>query len=273
MGAIWRARRAVVIGDPLQIEPVVTAPRRTTRLIFKANCADPSAWAAPEQSAQTLADRASQIQGRFRIENGEAGREERITGIPLLVHRRCERPMFDIANRIAYAEHMVFATASSISNQPIPPAPNPWNIRPTDAKVVETTGTTRKKIPQSAALGLGAPGPPWAALAMVFRDGLIVRTAATMKAPVQADRGREQLVAGLPERAAVPWAGTLQVLVGLRPKPGPGQRACHIRLTVLQQSRQPRRVVAESGTRLHRRSMFDRTPFLLGCRGGQACLR
>jgi hypothetical protein len=115
VGAVWRARRAVVIGDPLQIEPVVTTPRRTTRLIFEGNGADPEPWAAPRQSAQTLADRASRIQGRFRVVNGEAGQEERVTGIPLLVHRRCERPMFDLANRIAYDGRMVFATAEGAS--------------------------------------------------------------------------------------------------------------------------------------------------------------
>ncbi len=115
IGAIWRARRAVVIGDPLQIEPVVTTPPRTTRLVFDANDANPGTWAAPEQSAQTLADRASPIQGRFRVVNGQAGSEERITGIPLLVHRRCEQPMFGIANRIAYDERMVFATPAGVS--------------------------------------------------------------------------------------------------------------------------------------------------------------
>ncbi len=109
VGAIWRAKRAVVIGDPLQIEPVVTTPRHTTRLIFEQNGAHADAWAAPEQSAQTLADRATRIQGRFRAP-GDAGTTERITGIPLLVHRRCERPMFDLANRIAYGDRMVFAT-------------------------------------------------------------------------------------------------------------------------------------------------------------------
>ena len=115
VGAVWRARRAVIIGDPLQIEPVVTTPRRTTRLIFEGNRADSTPWAAPRQSAQTLADRASRIQGRFRVANGEAGQEERITGIPLLVHRRCEQPMFGIANRIAYDGRMVFATMEGAS--------------------------------------------------------------------------------------------------------------------------------------------------------------
>ncbi|MGI4800983.1 MAG: AAA domain-containing protein, partial [Janthinobacterium lividum] len=73
VGALWRARRAVVIGDPLQIRPVVTTPPRTTRLIFSSNGADPIVWAAPTQSAQTLADRVSPIQGRFDVADGGSG--------------------------------------------------------------------------------------------------------------------------------------------------------------------------------------------------------
>ena len=80
IGALWRARRAVVIGDPLQIRPVVTTPPRTTRLIFASNGADPADWAAPAQSAQTLADRVSPIQGRFRVADGGIGQPERVTG-------------------------------------------------------------------------------------------------------------------------------------------------------------------------------------------------
>ena len=113
VGAIWRARRAVVIGDPLQIEPVVTTPEKTTGLIFAHNGADPAPWAAPGQSAQTLADRACPIQGWFPAEDEPEGK--RITGIPLLVHRRCEEPMFGIADRIAYAGRMVFATRAGPS--------------------------------------------------------------------------------------------------------------------------------------------------------------
>jgi AAA domain len=116
VGAIWRARRAVVIGDPLQIEPVAAMPRRTARLICQSQGVDPTPWIAPQDSAQTLADRASQIQGHFPIEDGGAGKDVRITGMPLLVHRRCEQPMFDLSNRIAYANRMIFATAASSSS-------------------------------------------------------------------------------------------------------------------------------------------------------------
>jgi hypothetical protein len=115
VGAIWRARRAVVIGDPLQIEPITTLPKRTTQLIFQSNGLDPAPWSAPKESVQTLADRASHIQGHFPSENGGVGEEVRVTGIPLLVHRRCDRPMFDLANHIAYAGRMVFATSAETS--------------------------------------------------------------------------------------------------------------------------------------------------------------
>jgi hypothetical protein len=47
MGAIWRARRAVVIGDPLQIPPVATTPEKTTAEIFRAQRLESGPWAAP----------------------------------------------------------------------------------------------------------------------------------------------------------------------------------------------------------------------------------
>jgi hypothetical protein len=110
VGAIWRARRTVVIGDPLQIEPITSIPPGTMQLIFKSHGLDAVPWSAPRDSVQTLADRASPIQGRFPLEDGIKENDSRVTGIPLLVHRRCDQPMFDISNRIAYAGRMVFAT-------------------------------------------------------------------------------------------------------------------------------------------------------------------
>lgn len=73
LGAIWRARRAIVIGDPLQIPPVVPLGGRTTAQLYANEGISPDAWSAPSQSAQTLADRASRIQGRFpAVDEGTA---------------------------------------------------------------------------------------------------------------------------------------------------------------------------------------------------------
>jgi len=142
VGAVWRVRRAVVIGDPFQIEPVVTTPARATRLIFASNGADAAIWAAPAHSVQTLADRVSAIQGRFRVADGGTGQAERVTGIPLLVHRRCEQPMFALANRIAYDGRMVFATANGPSPIRDLLGPSAWIDvdAPSSDKWVETEG-------------------------------------------------------------------------------------------------------------------------------------
>ncbi|HEX7782739.1 MAG TPA: AAA domain-containing protein [Sphingobium sp.] len=104
VGAILRARRAIIVGDPLQIPPVVALPERLNAEICRHFRVDKPVWAAPDASAQTLADRASPYQAAFRSDQGA-----RRVGIPLLVHRRCQEPMFGISNRIAYDGQMVHA--------------------------------------------------------------------------------------------------------------------------------------------------------------------
>ncbi len=102
IGAILRAKRTIAVGDPLQIQPVVSLPERLNADIcdfFKVNELD---WAAPAASTQTLTDRASRHQSSFETVAGE-----RRVGLPLLVHRRCQNPMFAISNKIAYAAQMV----------------------------------------------------------------------------------------------------------------------------------------------------------------------
>ena len=101
-GAILRTKRAVVVGDPLQIPPVVSLPERLNTDICDFFQVDELDWAAPAASTQTLADRASRYQSSFA---GAA--TDRCVGLPLLVHRRCQSPMFDIANKLAYAGQMV----------------------------------------------------------------------------------------------------------------------------------------------------------------------
>ena len=114
LGAVWRARRAIVIGDPLQIPPVVPLGEKTTAQIYTNLSVATREWSAPEHSAQTLADRASQIQGYFPAVDGNPDKP-RITGFPLLVHRRCDDPMFAISNRIAYGNRMIHATSAGES--------------------------------------------------------------------------------------------------------------------------------------------------------------
>jgi len=106
VGAIMRAKRTIVVGDPMQIPPVTTLPDLIAAKICEHFKVTKMSWVAPEASAQALADRASRFQAEFKSDDGP-----RRVGVPLLVHRRCQEPMFGMANRIAYDGQMVFATA------------------------------------------------------------------------------------------------------------------------------------------------------------------
>lgn len=195
VGALWRARRAVVIGDPLQIEPVVTTPEYTTALIFQGNDLLAEPWAAPKVSAQVLADRASIIQGRFPIENPVSGGPmTRDTGMPLLVHRRCEKPMFDLANRIAYAERMVHATGIGRSAIRERLGPSAWVDvdAPSSGKWVEAEGQLiTTAIAELCRMQPKGPDlyviSPFRVPAMRLRQ-LLTRTPGVLPALSQADR-------------------------------------------------------------------------------------
>ena len=104
-GALWRCRRAVIVGDPLQLEPVVTLPWGGQRALLEEFKVAP-VWAPNRSSTQQLADRLA-IAGTSLP--GPAG-EDVWVGAPLRVHRRCDRPMFEVSNTIAYNGLMVFGT-------------------------------------------------------------------------------------------------------------------------------------------------------------------
>lgn len=104
VGAIMKAKRAVITGDPLQIEPVVTLPKILTNRICNEFGVDSDRFNAPKASVQTLADSASAYYAEFCTKHGS-----RTVGFPLLVHRRCSEPMFSISNVIAYERLMVQA--------------------------------------------------------------------------------------------------------------------------------------------------------------------
>jgi hypothetical protein len=110
VGALMRVKRAIVVGDPVQVEPVVLLPESLTGAICRSFGIDPDRFSAPAGSVQTLADGATSSFAEFPARSGT-----RTVGVPLLVHRRCADPMFKVANRVAYEGLMVQAKAASIS--------------------------------------------------------------------------------------------------------------------------------------------------------------
>lgn len=101
VGALWRAKRAVVVGDPLQIEPVFTVPPELVDTLAKGEFAESwYQWSPTVASVQTVADRANSY-GTHQIA------DDLWVGSPLRVHRRCAEPMFSIANAIAYNGKML----------------------------------------------------------------------------------------------------------------------------------------------------------------------
>ncbi|MBP2370767.1 DEAD/DEAH box helicase [Pseudonocardia parietis] len=124
VGGLARCRRAVIIGDPMQLEPIVSLPVPAQRALARHYGVDEQ-WLPDRRSAQTAADRVN----RF----GTAAPPGDPTavdpgpdwvGAPLRVHRRCDRLMFDICNEIAYAHApMVFGT---LRKDPSFPRPSMW---------------------------------------------------------------------------------------------------------------------------------------------------
>ncbi|GAA2255927.1 hypothetical protein GCM10010430_44710 [Kitasatospora cystarginea] len=107
VGALWRARRAVLVGDPLQLEPVVTMPTALQRRLLRAYAVDEQ-WLPSATSAQAVADQTNRY-GTYLPAPG--GNDEHVwVGSPLRVHRRCEEPMFTISNEVAYGGLMVYGT-------------------------------------------------------------------------------------------------------------------------------------------------------------------
>lgn len=104
VGALWRSQRALLVGDPLQLKPIVTVSDAVLEHMRTRYQVD-THWLPNRQSAQTLADEATRW-GRMA---GPA-EDKSWVGLPLVVHRRCDRPMYALANRIAYDGAMVYGT-------------------------------------------------------------------------------------------------------------------------------------------------------------------
>lgn len=111
VGALWRSRRALLVGDPMQLKPIVPVSDAVLEHMRTRYQVD-THWLPNRQSAQTLADEATRW-GRM------AGLSDHKTwvGLPLVVHRRCDKPMYALANRIAYDGAMVYGTLAPRSDK------------------------------------------------------------------------------------------------------------------------------------------------------------
>ena len=115
VGALWRAKRCVVVGDPLQIEPVFTLPSPLIDALGKVSLGDCADHYAPHLvSVQRLADQANRFGAYAKFLENSLW-----IGSPLRVHRRCIEPMFSLANRIAYDGKMVYGSESVKEPDPL----------------------------------------------------------------------------------------------------------------------------------------------------------
>ncbi|MEM4619340.1 MAG: AAA domain-containing protein [Desulfurococcaceae archaeon] len=132
-----KSKRAIVVGDPFQIEPVYNITSGLDDIL----CSFfdiPVEYAVTENSVQTYADRVSLLGGVYEV----GGKKVRV-GVPLNVHRRCNSPMFDVANRIAYSGCMIKGKKDSFKVRDLLPErlrSSRWfhvDFKPNESGVVE----------------------------------------------------------------------------------------------------------------------------------------
>lgn len=136
-GALWRTRRAVIVGDPLQLEPIFHVPGQVQDRLRDLFGVD-RRWQPVGTSAQGMADRRNRWGTDILVEDRDGNTEKVWVGAPLRVHRRCEQPMFGISNTIAYQGLMVYGTTP----QPFPGGPRPGYPR---SSWVDVTGPSEGK--------------------------------------------------------------------------------------------------------------------------------
>ena len=113
-GGLWRCRRAVIVGDPQQLEPIVTLPLPAQHSLRGPSRVDEE-WTPEGTSVQRVADRLARYGTYLPEPNGE---DQVWVGAPLRVHRRCDRPMFEISNKIAYGGDLMIYGAGERDGYP-----------------------------------------------------------------------------------------------------------------------------------------------------------
>lgn len=95
VGAMFRCRKAIIVGDPKQIEPVVTAETDMIKQLFTSKLL--SSYKDKKISVQAFADYINPY-GTYLGKDDE----KEWVGCPLVVHRRCIDPMYTISNVLSY---------------------------------------------------------------------------------------------------------------------------------------------------------------------------
>jgi hypothetical protein len=146
LGGLWRCRRAVIVGDPLQLEPITTIPVQVEEGM-RVHFGIEEEWVTRNVSVQSRADRLNSFGTRLD------GSDRAVwVGAPLTVHRRCDHPMFDISNEIAYDGLMVDATDRELAQKfaaefrKLPPSK--WIDVPTESSVGHWVPAETEKLDQ-----------------------------------------------------------------------------------------------------------------------------
>lgn len=95
IGAMFRCRKAIIVGDPKQIEPVVTTESDMIKQLLTSRIL--SSYKDKKISVQGFADYINPY-GTYLGED----EEKEWVGCPLVVHRRCIDPMYTISNILSY---------------------------------------------------------------------------------------------------------------------------------------------------------------------------
>ena len=97
VGLLQRVKHAIAVGDPMQLQPVDPMPKPMHELLASTHNIQLS---LESENMQVLVD----YQTPCGLLDGIGNRW---LGMPLVVHRRCDEPMFSICNNMAYSGRMV----------------------------------------------------------------------------------------------------------------------------------------------------------------------
>ena len=134
VGALFRAQKAIVVGDPKQIEPVQTVQDLFVERIGGEGIGK---YRSKELSVQSLADAQNPFAGIIKNLDGS----ESWVGCPLVIHRRCKDPMFTVANELSYGGFMINKTIDS--DDPIDPCKESCWITYDASNIEYSTGKDR----------------------------------------------------------------------------------------------------------------------------------